>query len=397
MQREFSGDARRIFRGLTRWSHPPTRAAAEHRVRQMLTVTLDGYVRRTVWRLLATLALVCSAVGIAHAQTIRLELRDSTTGEPVIGALVSASDSLGTPRVDGLSNDRGVVTLRLPEPGIWSLRIRRIGLAPRRLDGVRVDAGATVTIPLIVTSTRQLLSRIRVNAESGICGRSPDGENRTAMLWEQISLALRASTLSRTETGTLPALRIQERVRELTPSLVEVSSTVTSDGYGTGRPYSAASPDSLASVGYIRQEGLDDYTYFAPDEVVLLSEAFISTHCFDTPKQDQDPTLAELKFRPVRGRSVADVEGTAFVDTLSGELRRIEFHYVAPGGAMLPGRARHAGGDVVLRRFANGQWIVSRWAIRMPLYTLRGTPIIRSLRGYREVGGTVDLIEEVPP
>ncbi len=352
---------------------------------------------RAVGRLSAALLATVVMTGVSQAQTVRVELRDSTTGEPVIGALVNASDFLGKARVDGLSNDRGVVTLRLPGAGTWTLGIRRIGLAPRRISGIRVEAGATVTLPLAVNSTRQMLSRVRVSAESGFCQRSPEGENRTAMLWEQISLALRASTLTRTQTGTQQALRIQERVRELTLSLDEVSSTVTSDGYGIGRPYSAANPDSLASVGYIRKDGLDDYTYFAPDEVVLLSDAFISTHCFDTPKQDQDPSLAELTFRPMRGRSVADVEGTAFVDTLSGELRRIEFQFVSPDGALLHARARHAGGEVVLRRFANGQWIVSRWAIRMPLYSLRGTPVVRSLRGYREVGGTVDPIEELPP
>lgn len=341
--------------------------------------------------------LVAAVAGSLGAQSLRIELRDSTTGEPVIGALVSANDSLGRPRADGLSNDRGVVTLRLPEPGVWTVAIRRIGLAPRRVPGISVGAGSTITLPLTVTSSRQLLSRVRVTAESGICGRSPEGENRTAMLWEQISLALRASTISREQTGTQRTFRIQERVRELTLTLDEVSSRLTRDGYGTGRPFSAVDPDSLASKGYVRQEGMNDYSYFAPDEVVLLSDAFIGTHCFDTPKEDHDSSLAELTFKPVRGRVVGDVAGTAFVDAASGELRRIEFRFVAAGSRLLHPRATYAGGEVALRRFDNGQWIVSRWAIRMPLYTFSGTQIVRSVRGYREVSGTVDPLDDPPP
>lgn len=343
--------------------------------------------------------MAIAAVGVAAAagaQTLRVELRDSTTGAPVVGALVSATDSAGRTRVDGLSNERGVVTLRLPAPGLWGIGIRRIGLTPRRVPSLRVGTGAVVTLPLAVASIRQMLSRVRVTATAGNCGRAPEGDDRTAMLWEQITLALRASTLSRADSLSNSTLRVRERVRELSVSLEPLSERVLRDAYGQGRMFTAVNPDSLAAHGYVRQETGGDIAYFAPDEVVLSSNSFVATHCFETPKRDANPALAELRFKPLRGRSVGDVEGTAFVDTLSGELRHIEFRFIAPR-SLIPTNAKHAGGTVELQRLRNGTWIVSNWAIRMPMFVTSGVPRRTYLNGYREVGGTVELIVPRPP
>jgi hypothetical protein len=358
-----------------------------------------GRVKRsdtTLVRYWLALPIAVVAAAVAQAQTLRVELRDSVSRAPVIGALVNAADSTGRNRVDGLTNDRGAVTLRLPAAGTYALSVRRIGLQPRRVTGVTVADGAMVTLPLMVSGIRQMLSAVRVVADAGVCGRAPAGENRTAMLWEQISLALRASTLSRDDSAGAAPLRIAERVRELSESLEERAAKVTRSGYGAGRPYSAVHPDTLAAHGYVRREADGDISFFAPDETVLLSESFLATHCFDSPKEDEDPSLAELRFRPARGRKVPEVEGTAFVDTLSGELRRLEFRFVNTK-PLLPMNARYAGGDVALLRLANGQWIVTSWAIRMPVFSRIGYPPIVRLTGYREVGGTVDPVENPPP
>lgn len=340
--------------------------------------------------LLAAVALSAHSAG---AQVLRLELRDSIGGGPVIGALVSAFDATGVSRADGLSNDRGAVTLRLPAAGTWQLSIRRIGVTPRRIPDVRVEPGATVTLQIALASARQTLARVRVTARTSHCGRAPVGADRTALLWEQVSLALRSSTLSREDSLRTAMLRVREQVRELSPDLDPLSTRLTRQGYGVGRAFIAIHPESLASRGYIQRESDGDLSFYAPDEVVLLSESFIRTHCFETPRKDANPALAELRFKPVRGRDLPDVEGTAFVDTLSGELRLIEYRYLAPR-ALVPVDAKHLGGDVVMRRLPNGIWFVSAWAIRMPVFSLRGIPQEYFLEGYREVGGTV---EEMPP
>ncbi len=332
----------------------------------------------------------------AAAQVVRVALRDSVTGALVVGALVSALDSTGVSRADALSNELGVVTLRVPSIGLWTLRVRRIGMSPLRIPNVRIDAGTVATLPLNIATIRQRLTSVRVTADARNCGRAPSGTDRAGMLWEQISLALRASTLTSSDSAAALPLQIEERVRDLDASLSEKATRITRSGFGAGRPYSADDPDTLATRGFVRRGTDGEFTFFAPDENVLLSDAFASTHCFETPKQDEDPSLAELRFRPSRGRAIADVEGTAFVDTLSGELRRIEFRYVV-SQSLLPTNARYAGGDVALSRLANGRWIVTSWAIRIPLFQRVGATPRFLVRGYQEVGGTVDPVETKPP
>ncbi|MCC7053920.1 MAG: carboxypeptidase regulatory-like domain-containing protein [Gemmatimonadaceae bacterium] len=346
------------------------------------------------WRvaLLLPLLLVLSLAG--GAQSVRITLRDSATAQPVAGALVSASDSTGRVRADGLSSAAGIVTLRLPFAGSWTVGIRRIGVQPRTLAAVRVDSGSTLALRVGLQNLRYQLATVRVRADA-VCGRRPDDGDRVSVLWEQITLALRAAVLSRETSAQSPMMRVTEFTRELSPTLVERASTVLRDETGFGRPFSAADPDSLASHGYIRDERDSTRTYLAPDENVLLSEAFVRTHCFSAPA-DAGRELAELRFKPVRGRTLPDVEGTAFVDTLSGELRSIDFRYVA-GPRVIPRVAKFAGGSVTLQRILNGRWIVSHWVIRMPLLVLDPHTFRVGVSGYLERGGTVDAPEAPSP
>ncbi len=340
------------------------------------------------------LAALAMAFGTAvHAQVLRVEVRDSATAEPMVRALVSVTDATGMAVSDGLTNDQGVLTLRLPRAGEWIVAVRRIGIAPRRVPGVRVDSAASVTLPIRVANVRLLLPTVSVRASRNSCGTAPAGTDRAATLWEQITLALRSSVLARAEASSAVTLRFTQRSRTLGTDLEERSVEMLTQGIGMGRPYAAADPDTLALHGYVRVEADGGREYFAPDEVVLLSPGFVATHCFDTPKKDVDPALAELRFRPVRGRSVPDVEGTAYVDTLSGELRRIDFHYIA-STSVVPASAQHAGGSVALQRLTTGRWIVSNWYIRMPVFLRSGGGFDERVvvNAYREVGGMVETI-----
>lgn len=370
----------------------PVSDAALEKNKRMRTASRDGNTRRHWIVPLLALALLSRPV---LAQVVRVELKDSVTGAVVVGALVSALDSTGESRADGVSNELGIVTVRVPSAGLWTLRVRRIGMLPLRIPDVRIAQTGIRTIPLNIATVRQQLAGVRVTADAGTCGRAPSGTDRAGTLWEQISLALRVSTLTQHDTTAAPTLQIVEQIRDLSPTMVERAVRVTRTGIGASRPYTADDPDSLAVLGYVRRSVEGTFKFFAPDETVLLSEAFARTHCFATPSTDDDPSLAELHFRPSHGRSIADVEGTIFVDTLSGELRRIEFLYVV-SQSLLPTNARHAGGDVSLLRLQNGQWIVASWAIRVPLFARIGATPRFLLRGYLETGGIVDPTETPP-
>ncbi|MES3034223.1 MAG: carboxypeptidase-like regulatory domain-containing protein [Gemmatimonadota bacterium] len=332
----------------------------------------------------------------ASAQVLRVELRDSLSAAPVSGVLVTALDSTGQRRADGLSGEGGVVTLRLPSAGTWTITVRRIGVRPRAIPGVRVLDGSSQVLVLNVASMQQLLPPVRVTADGSSCGREPDADTRVGRLWEQITLALRAATISQRDKGALPPLLVTERRNDLSATLEERNSVVTRQTTGSGRLVAADDPETLATLGYVREEADDSRAYFAPDEVVLLSDSFLATHCFSTPKKDANALLAELRFKPVRGRKVADVEGTAFVDVNTGELRRITYSYVA-SRKLIPVFAEHAGGEVQVRRLANGQWIVNKWFIRMPIFGQSVTSQRLVVTGYHEVAGLVQDMRQLGP
>jgi hypothetical protein len=326
----------------------------------------------------------CSLAEAVGAQVLRVELRDSVTNGAVVGALLAAVDSSGTVAVEGLSDVAGGGALRLPGAGTWRVRVRRIGFAPVLSAPVRVAAGGSARLELRLTSARAGLPVVRVAARRGECRASPEGRDRSAVLWEQLTLALRASALAR---DVVP-LRVVRMQRELDARLGLVSERVVSLGVGTGRPFDAIAPDTLAARGYVVRDDDGGWRFFAPDDSVLLDRSFVDTHCFDAPSRDRTPGLAELRFRPVSALR-PDVEGTAYVDTASGEPRRLDFRFTLPIG-LLPVPVPHAGGHIALARLPSGLWIVSSWAIRMPLFGTDPSNGRPRVAGYREVSGTAE-------
>ncbi len=335
--------------------------------------------------LVAIAVALCAAVD-ARAQQLVVTVRDSLARTPVAAAIVTATDQANGTRVYALTNTDGRAAIRLPNAGTWTASVRRIGIVPKAGAVVVVEQGDIARITLDAANLRFTLPRVRVTAKAGVCGRAPSGIDRTSALWEQVTLALRSSALARGDSSQSPRLRVRlyERARDL--DLTLVWSTVVKTGEGTKRPFFAADPDSLARFGYVRSDPGGMIAYYAPDEIVMLSDAFVRTHCFGTPLVDANPALAELEFKPAPRQRVPDVAGVAYVDTVTGELRRIVFRYVN-GSELIPKGATRSGGEVVLRRLEDGQWIVTDWTIRMPDLLKVEWQKRRTLVGYREHGG----------
>lgn len=341
----------------------------------------------------ALVSLACAA-GALHAQGLRVRLLDATTGTAVVGAIVIAEDARGRNVAEGLTDGRGMRTLRLPAGASYRLRVRRVGMVPFVGEPIAVEGTALREVVIEVASTRQSLATVRVTADA-VCGRMPDGETRLAELFEQLRTALEATALARADSAQAMTIVSREYERDYGRELSLVSERVTREGRGLGDRYAAADPTLLRTHGFVVQEADRGFRFFAPDEMVLTSEAFVATHCFSAPPPDSLSTAdAELRFRPAPGRRRADIEGTAFIDTLTGEPHRITYHYVFPRrllpAAPLP---NVLGGEVVLERLRDGQWYVPRWHIRMPLFgeTDGGTKVIVS--GYREAGGEAAPID----
>lgn len=323
-----------------------------------------------------------------------MRLLDATTGTGVVGAIVSAVDARGRIAAEGLTDAQGGRALRVPAGASYRLRVRRVGIAPYTGAPVAVEGTVLRDVVIELAGTRQSLASVRVTADA-VCGRPPEGETRLAELFDQLRTALEATALARADSAQAMTIVSREYERDYGSELSLVSERVTREGRGLGHRYAAADAARLLADGFVVQEPDRGFRFFAPDEVVLTSDAFVATHCFSAPPPDSLATAdAELRFRPAPGRRRPDIEGTAFIDTLTGEPHRITYHYVFPR-RLLPATPlpNVLGGEVVLERLRDGQWYVPRWHIRMPLFgeTDRGTKVI--VAGYRETGGEAAPID----
>lgn len=97
-----------------------------------------------------------------------------------------------------------------------------------------------------------------------------------------------------------------------------------------------------------------------------------------------------------RRRGVVDVQGTLWLDRHTGELRRVEFHYVGLPTTM---EAVGARGLIDFQRLPTDVWIVSAWELRIPrtetLYLVeRGRQVQRegTANAVTIVGGDVAVV-----
>ncbi|MCU0627234.1 MAG: carboxypeptidase-like regulatory domain-containing protein [Gemmatimonadaceae bacterium] len=335
-------------------------------------------------RAAAMLVLLVAAPGMLAAQRLRVRVIDATTGTGVVGALVAAVDSSGQVVGEGLSQRAGERVVPLPAAGRYRLRVRRIGTQPYLGEAIRVGTGETRDLLVELHARGQRLSTVRVTRDA-VCGRAPDGDTRLAELFEQLATALDATALSRADTMAQQRLLVREVERELGAQGSLVAQRVTREGRGTGRSFVAVPAERLEQEGFVIRERDGGFRFFAPDERVLTSDAFARTHCFALVPDDS-AGLQGVRFRPAPGRRRPDIEGVAWIDSASGEPRRLDFAYVFPR-ALLPVRAPRAGGEVHFERLLDGSWYLPQWLIRMPLFgeTDQGTKVV--IAGYLEVGG----------
>jgi hypothetical protein len=330
---------------------------------------------RSVTRLIAGALLLGVATRASGAQVVRGDVADSATGAPLFAAMIVAYDTAGARAGGAITNDSGHFALRLPAAGRFSIRAERIGYASSAPVTFDVSAGATITEHLIVTTVAVTLSSVVITG-SGHCNVRPAEGVETALLYEEARKALYATQIV-ADGQLIYAVRMRyKRTLDGTSLIVRKDLTVI-DSVTLAHPWQTpATPEELAKGGYeIVYKGEPapgfimpgDSTLAAPDADVLLSDAFARTHCFHARRDpDAHPGLIGLAFDPALKRSVPDVTGTLWLDSLSAELRYVEFRHTNLFPEVSP---RKYGGRMDFERLPGGFWIVKRWTIRMPVLT----------------------------
>ena len=321
---------------------------------------------RTLRSVTVLLAIYVIAATTVHGQQgtnevrIRLQAPDGTA---VRGALVALLDSRDSVVAEGLSTEAGTRALRAP-PGAYRVRVRRIGFLPYLSGGITVPHAGEVALQ--IESPRVALQRIVINSRSQ-CRRTDPDARPLATVWEEIDKALKSSQLTLDDLAGIGRARTYRK--EVASNGAVISADTTVFQIGDRRPFGAIDPESLARNGYVIGDEQKGWRYFAPDDVVLLSEQFAATHCFQLVRESDRPGQIGVSFEPAPGRRLPDVAGVLWVDEATSELRVIVFRFENAKAFSRFG----AGGFTRFRRMPSGSWIVDAWELSAPRLELRQT------------------------
>ncbi len=329
------------------------------------------------------LLLAASIPAHADAQSVRGRLLDPD-GETGLGsAMIVLEDRNGNEIERALSRGSGLFQLNAPAPGSYRLRAERIGYATTLSDYFNLEAGETLTQNLVAAVEVITLEGLVAGGERK-CTVRPEEGLAVTRVWDEARKALSAAAWTQ-ERGYYQ-YEMMNIMRRLEPEHRRVIDEQRSYNRAYMQaPYVSRPADSLVNGGFARITPRESL-YWAPDAEVLLSDAFLDTHCFNLKTDAQDaPGLIGLAFEPVPGRRLPDIGGTLWLDLNTSRLERLDFTYRnlnLPRTILTSG----IGGSLEFEALPNGTWIVNRWRIRMPKAGM-GTNLIS--------GGGTAVLEEI--
>lgn len=316
----------------------------------------------------------------AHAQIVRGQVLEEGSNAPVEGAMVVLLEPGGHVVRRVLTDRSGGFIVRSDQPGSYLVRVDRIGYESLTTEAFEVtEEGAFRRIVVPIQPVQ--LEGLEVGGSRRCALRGEQGE-ATARVWEEARKALEAAAWTLSSGTYRYTLLNFERDLGTDRRIVKERRQFQR---GTGRaPYVSYPAPLLMEEGFVVENSDRSFTYRAPDAASFLSDEFLDQHCMSI--ESVEDGLIGLAFQPVRGRRVADISGTLWIEVGTATLRKLEFHYVnLPAGPDYAG----AGGEVVFGRLPNGTWIVREWNIRMPLVTVNPDRTRVSIRGYLVQGGVV--------
>jgi hypothetical protein len=309
-------------------------------------------------RLIPALLLIVVFATAVHAQ-LRGIVRDSMSGAPLAGAIVTVFDSAARAGARSLTRADGQFAVTTT-PASRRLRVVRIGYHPADLP---IPATQAAPIDIAMGHLPPMLEAVRVVGRE-LC---PGSAERGAAfeLWEQARTGLLATVVARelnpaqakTVTYDTHLAPNDQRVRLQTKKYVSGQTT---------RPFVAsATPAFFARFGYMIENG-DSRIFNAPDADVLIDESFAATHCFGLHRPDNaHPRQVGLAFSPAPGRdTLVDVDGVIWLDATTPQLRSLDFAFTSLEPAATEAGA---GGHIEFQTMANGVSFIQWWNIRLVL------------------------------
>ncbi len=327
-------------------------------------------------RVLAIARVLLAPATLLSAELYAQELRGQVRADsqPAVGVIVEVRTGSGAARIAAaLTDQRGGFSLRVPAHDTIVVVALRIGYRPTIAGRFALGPGEVREIDVDLSAEAVTLSPVRVVSAARCRADEPDLPALTAALTE-VRKSVQSSQLSSNNGRVLARWELTTQLATLRGDPVGEPTRRRQESR-TDRPFVGLSVDSLDARGYLVVSG-NEYRYAAPDAEALLSERFAAGHCFRLVPWNRDARdWIGVGFAPVEHRrGIVGIEGTAWLDRKTSELRRLEFAYVN-----LPSTLRDApaGGDVEFVRLNSGAIVVSRWSIRMPRPTERVEPQYR--------------------
>ena len=322
-------------------------------------------------------------------QTVRGVLKEAGTGTAIEGAMVLLIDEAGATRYQVLTDVRGGFVMERQPPGRYTLRADRIGHASTVHPTFTVPSTGTVELEMFAQVEAITLEGIEVEAD-GRCSLRGEEGRQVATVWEEVRKALAAASW----TGSHGVFRYE--LAHITRELDRDARLVTDqqvryERTSRQRTFVSRPAEELIEGGFVTSDD-EGQLYLGPDADVLLSDAFLSTHCFRLRERREDGLdLIGLQFEPLRGRRLPEVSGTLWLDRTTSALQVLEWRYENLDPNL---DTEHVGGMVEFTALPSGPWIIRKWWIRMPMigFDRRSQRRGRSLVGIREVGAQVRRI-----
>jgi len=301
------------------------------------------------------------AAAHARAQTLRGTVRDSSSGVPVPGAVVTLLDSAAGVAARTTTDEGGQFRAVLMGNGVRAVRVVRLGFRPRTV--MLPDArDGVIRIDVPMTSIPMSMQSVNVTAGSG-CPSRPDRALAAAVL-EQARAGLLATVVARSDKPAhMTRLRATRFVDLVSNQVVHQRVRIDSSGTPFGSFGAARSAADFVRLGF-RSDSAGLERYYGPDAEVLLDDRFTSAYCFHLAAAEPTrPNQIGLGFRPPNRRNGRiDVDGAIWIDTVARALVDIEYRYL---GTDPRGDSFRPGGHIAFRTMPNGVVVIDRWSIRL--------------------------------
>jgi hypothetical protein len=297
-----------------------------------------------------------------HAQQLRGVVRDSASGLPIPGAVVTLLDTAGALGARTVTNERGQFHATLLGNGVRSVRLVRLGFRPAE-ERLPAPQNGVIIMDVVMVAIPMSLQPVSVTAPGSKCPRRRDRTLALALL-EQARAGLLATVVARSQApAAMKRVMAWRTMQGNTTRIVHQRVRVDSVAATLGSYTAAFSAPEFVRNGFIADSN-GTQIYYGPDAETLLDDDFSSGYCFHVMDPNRRrPNQVGLGFRSAdRKQGRVDLDGALWIDTVARALVDIEYRYEGMGPRF---EEYDPGGQMFFREMPNGTVVIDRWSIRM--------------------------------